>query len=814
MLRQPAPFSGSNPSFWTEILNVAPNSPSPSVAPQDNAPDQNPIVVEEEACLERIQEHLRKKAQAPKPASVVTDYDQQLISLRDQIGAARLEDVPPLVEQMERVAALAAQRRITTEGYVDPVSPYFGRLVLQEGERQREVLIGRSTYLDTKSGVRIVDWRDAPISRLYYRYEEGEDYVETFGDREVEGDVVTRRSLAIAASQLKRIVAPQGTFVKSRQGTWKRSDSLMQLTGGQGSALRAEHHHKPGQLGVGADDDGGDDKHLKEITSLIDRRQFELITQPDSGLVVIQGGAGSGKTTIGLHRLAYLAFQDKRRFRGDKMLIVVFNDALARYISRVLPALGVSGVPVRTYEEWASRLRILHLGRLPRKYSDDTPAVVTRLKKHPVMLRVIDVLVARLAEELRTELAKLLAETAGGDEVLNAWDRGNGRPLTHRVAALSRQFGEANIAGGKRATLDTFLNRARLRARDVVSAWADLLTDLGALRSIFEKHAPDAFSTGELKRAHAHMTAEVSRVLDHYEDAQDAGRDQRPTRVQGVDGHHVEDVVKMDREDDTLLLRLLQQLRGPLMRGKGKEALVYEHVLVDEAQDLSPVELAVVVHTISKARSITLCGDVAQRLHMDNGFTDWDSVLGELGLSHVAVEPLKLSYRSTEQIVDVARAVLGPLAPDDSPVATKTGAPVELFRFSHTGDAVGFLAEALRGLIRSEPGASVAVIARFPEQADMYFEGLRKAEVPHVRRIADQDFPFRAGIDVTDARQVKGLEFDYVIVVEATKAVYPADDESRHLLHIVATRAAHQLWFLATGEPSALLPEDLRDTSY
>ncbi|HEX7668532.1 MAG TPA: 3'-5' exonuclease, partial [Polyangiaceae bacterium] len=205
---------------------------------------------------------------------------------------------------------------------------------------------------------------------------------------------------------------------------------------------------------------------------------------------------------------------------------------------------------------------------------------------------------------------------------------------------------------------------------------------------------------------------------------------------------------------------------------------------------------------------------VAQRLHMNNGFTSWKGVLAELGLSHVEVEPLRISYRSTQPIIEFSREVLGPLADADAPQATRGGAPVELFRFSHGGDAVGFLGESLRQLLQEEPLASVAVIARYPEQADLYFHGLRKAETPNLRRIADQDFPFRPGIDVTDIRQVKGLEFDYVVLVDVNESSYPTDDEARHLMHIGATRAAHQLWILTSEKPSRLLPEVLRERGY
>jgi DNA helicase-2/ATP-dependent DNA helicase PcrA len=135
--------------------------------------------------------------------------------------------------------------------------------------------------------------------------------------------------------------------------------------------------------------------------------------------------------------------------------------------------------------------------------------------------------------------------------------------------------------------------------------------------------------------------------------------------------------------------------------------------------------------------------------------------------------------------------------------------PVELLRFTDTGQAVSTLADALRSLNRREPTASVALIARFATQADVYYQGLVNAELPRLRRVADQDFSFQPGIEVTDITQVKGLEFDYVVLLDVDRASYPDDTASRYLLHIGATRAAHQLWLVACRAPSPLLPPDL-----
>src|SRR4029079_18324292 len=140
-----------------------------------------------------------------------------MMALRDEIGEARLEDVPALVAQMERVQGVSATRGDLQTFLVDPASPYFGHLRLREripgrGEIERDVLVGRATFVDAAARVNIVDWRHAPVSQIFYRYSEGSDYEERFGDRDVEGDVIARRTLTIENGVLLRVACPQGVW--------------------------------------------------------------------------------------------------------------------------------------------------------------------------------------------------------------------------------------------------------------------------------------------------------------------------------------------------------------------------------------------------------------------------------------------------------------------------------------------------------------------------------------------------------------------------------------------------------------------------
>lgn len=815
------------------------------------------IIEEELSLLGRVQTQL---ARADQERSGPGEYDRELLSLRDQIAEARVEDQAPLIAEMYRMQALGAANGKGRSLPVDLACPYFGHLKLNDGKKSRDVLIGSRGFVRPGSDVAIVDWRNAPVSRIYYCYEEGDDYEESFGGRPVSGTVEARRTVSIVAGELRRVSWSGGSVARRGDGRWVfiPMDQRPMLRGGAGVAARppAAHepppHFAPGSLGVVGDEALREDKHLREITALIDPKQFELITQPESGIVILQGGAGSGKTTVALHRAAYLHYNDPQTFSPKKMAVVVKSEPLTEYISRVLPSLDVAGTPVVTLRDWMHKTRRKVLPELKKQYATEVPPAVARLKKHPAILAALGKGVARRAAEIGEEMAGFAEEAA--PLLLERWRALSRLALLPRIREMSRWVESAasqraGLTAQGRSNVLGALRRAKSAAGDVYTTWADLLSDRALIEEALAEKGRGGVSKEEVdelirwvgmqiedeptegedededgreserdnaRRRSASVEAEAQlgrRALDgaHAGGGEDDDEDFASKRI-GVDGRQLDEGLpygRLDEHDDALLLELTQLEYGGLpIPGTGK-TVTYEHVIVDEAQDLSPTDIAVLRGALTKRESMTLAGDTAQKLIFDNGFDDWETMLQDVGIQGVKLDQLKIAYRSTQEIVDFSRHVLGPLADPDAPVVPRSGAPVEQFTFGSSGEALAFLGEALRSLVMREKKANVAVVTRYAAQADIYYQGLKKSEVPALRRVYGKEFTFQPGIDVVDVAQVKGLEYDYVILAEVNGNTYPESREARHLLHIAATRAVHQLWVTSVGERSPLLPPEL-----
>ena len=690
------------------------------------------IVTEELDLLGKVNEALERagEPEAPSEHNLVDDPEH----IREQLlhGEMDFFERSSLNTRWSIQTALLDQlRKSRGVARVDRSSPYFAHLRLDEAGRTRDVCLGKATRLD--NGLRIVDWRHAPIAQLFYRYEQGDEFEEDISGRVQEGRILARRTVTIRDAGLERVESPEGVFVsdEAADGGWRRAArTAPKLGGGEGSALRV-HSDFDFDRRLGTDVFGREqrpDKRLPDIAGLIDPEQFGLITRPDAGLVVIRGAAGSGKTTVALHRIAFLAYEDPG-IDSPKTLFVVFSPGLRDYVSHVLPALGVGGVRVCTYQEWAAEQRRRLFGPLPDRQREDTTALVQRLKLHP---------------SLATALERQVARTPG-----------------------------------------------KRNWRQAVDDWISVLTDKELLTEVFEEEAPDAFTTKQL----GDVSAACRRALDE---------------VQAWIEGDKEALAELDPEDDAILLRAWQLRIGPIP-GPGSEPLRHRHVAIDEVQDFAPLEVRVLMDCLDDRRSLTLAGDTQQHVMAETGFTSWSSFFEHLGIAGTEIDTLQVSYRSSDEIARFSVALLGDLREDDAPlITTRSGPPVEIFRHTDHGACIASLADALTNLTSEEPMASVALLTPSAEISSLYFEGLQRCDVPRLHQVTRQDFRFAPGIEITEIEQVKGLEFDYVILVGVDADHFDDSAKARRLLHVGATRAVHQLWVTGTSTESPLITEATR----
>jgi DNA helicase IV len=682
------------------------------------------IIAEEEALLARVRASL--EAARGKHADKDTQgLAAQLQVLRDDAATAHVADLPHLLQQMTQARALLERQEATQ--LPDAHAPYFAHLRLEAADGARDYLLGRTSFADTGAGVRIIDWRYAPVARVFYLYGEGDFYEEQFGARVSEGTVEARRLVVIERGVLTRISA--GSLQLERDaasGEWRQVTGTAgaDLGGGTGTAVRA------GYLGVGRG--AAQREETYNVTALLDAEQFDAVsTAPDKPLVVL-GSAGSGKTTVALHRLAKVAFDAPKRFTQGRMRVIVPEEGLARLSRRLLAPLGLERVEVQTLEHWSLATAKAAFGVRALPLWGDTPPLVSRLKRHPALRRA----------------------------------------LAARVGVL-----------GPAAT-----SLERLRGR-----LGDAFTDRRFLEGVVT-HAKGALPSTAVEETVRHTRLQLADPLSEEFEGVD------PERLQTVDGLALEaetpDALAgtLDVEDLPLLL-LLRAQAGEL----GVPGLA--HVVLDEAEDFSLFELFVVGKLLGDARSCTVAGDEMQQT--STAFAGWPAVMAELGIRDATTVRLQTAYRCPGPVVELARHVLGqPVA--SGAQAGRAGAPVGLHHFPDEAQAQLFVGEALRDLVEREPHASVAVICHSRESAQAFHRVV--ADMPWARLVTEGAFTFEPGVDVTDVDGVKGLEFDYVILPDATARAYPANDEARRRLHVAVTRASHQLWVVTSGVRSPLLP--------
>jgi DNA helicase-2/ATP-dependent DNA helicase PcrA len=683
------------------------------------------VIEEEESLLQRVRTALQQ-ARASARNSAVSELRSidALRVLRDEAAAASEDDLPAVLHEMSVRQRLI--ERPPPRALPDAGAPYLAHLRINEGSGSQDFLLGHVTFLDARAGVRIVDWRVAPAAQIFYRYREGDEYEEVFPGRTAEGVVEARRIVVIEDGVLVRIVGDGLVLTRRHDGRWVTAHraALAMQPGGAGTAAR------PGTLGIGVG--VADRAQAAAVTAALDPDQYAAVCAPPERPLLVLGSAGSGKTTVALHRLARVAALEPQRYPLAEMKVVVPEEGLARLSRRLLEPLGAGVAQVKTLDAWAYELACKVFGR-KIKLSVDPPGAVISLKRHPALYH-----------------------------------------------ALRERFTHLQPA-------DTTFRRLRRR-----------LTDAFADRAFLERVI--VVSAGDLPRSAIEATVRHTRLQLATPLAKELESIIVPERKEALDGLPLwegtpdELAGTLDAEDLPILL-FLRAWRA------GIDVPPLAHLVLDEAEDFSLFDLSVLGKFLGETSSVTLAGDEAQQTSLS--FAGWPASLSALGVRYASTCRLATSYRCPRPVAELARQLLGMLAPDTPARAARDGAPVGFFHFPSASQAQLFLAGALHDLIEREPQASVGVIAHDADSARRFHELV--AEPSAARLVLAGEFSFEPGIDVTDVDNVKGLEFDYVVVPDASATAYPPTDGARRRLHVAVTRTAHQLWIVCGGRPSPLL---------
>lgn len=578
--------------------------------------------------------------------------------------------------EREEIEARVRERRdfdpsLRMKTFDYPEEPYLAGL----GIRDDDPKIGAKYYLLGKQGLSgensrqiIVDWRQAAISKLYYLYGPEEEYEEQIGARERTGTITDKVSYVIKRRNLLQ--------VQKNGESYKRTD------GGQ------EWSANDAQRTIERKEQSGDFA-MTDIIALISREQFEQITLQHSGCFYIQGGAGTGKTTVAIHRLSFLRFNYPDTYRAQRCLIVMFNKALRQYVHQTSQDLLADKMSVETYNSWAEAA-LRQCGERVQFQIDKRWSRLTPAKKSAAMHHAISEFLS--SHKTTTPLADLGL-------------------LYSNEAIINRHF------GGNYAKL------FQEQGREILD---------GAVKAI------------------------------PYDDA------------------------------------------GPLLlfAQQGKSEVVganiwYDHIVIDEAQDLSLVELFTLYGAAGKAKSMTICADDKQKILDfvdDRCFSEFHEGLQAKGL---ALGSLGVSYRSTKQIMAWAGHVSG--KPVENVVSE--GLEPKVHSFATEEESLSRLNASLTRLRKEEPQGLVAVICRWKQDIDVLMRGLRG--VPGLRR----EMTFSPGVIVTNVHQVKGLEFSDVVIWNPTKKNYPETRMGRNLLYVAITRASKRIAVYHHEIISTLLPQ-------
>jgi DNA helicase II / ATP-dependent DNA helicase PcrA len=696
--------------------------------------------------------------------NIQSAYQEELARL-EEAGAIinrqleRLQSIPRYsgdnyTEQVLESLREEARRKM---GIAQP-EPYFGRLDFQESGAAEPVplYIGKAGVENEATGKPLViDWR-APVASLFYSFTGGNGPAEYDSpDGLIEGLVYLKRNLVIRKQILQRVT---DAYTRG-DGEAGVSDEFLLYRLGENK-----------------------DNKLRDIVSTIQAEQDRIIRAAKNKALIIQGVAGSGKTTVALHRLAFLLYQYREQVKAERMVIFAPNRMFLDYISGVLPELGVGDIMQTTFGDWA-------LDRMGggMKLADETSLLEQRFSVKTSTSDEEEISSGRfkgsadLAKLLDEELERFEAGFLTAEMDFEPWEISKlpGRmiykwfyvenqhyPLAkrqERVIARIKRWLEMELEKVRDPKVRKERKKtATARLKTYLNQWQNP-SPLHVYRSLWESprlkdRLPEAIAVPTLKRLKKNevLSEDLAPLLYIY------------NRFHGISGN--------DR---------------------------FDHIVIDEAQDFSPMQV-LVLKQHSRSSSFTILGDLAQGIHDYKGVHSWEEFSSLFAADETDTYQLNRSYRSTTEIINFANGVIAHSGVGVEPAVPvfRSGEPVQVDSVPAKG-SIPAIIEAVQEMQQGEI-ATVAVIGRTEADCKKIHAGLIEAGLEAALLTANHQ-TYGGGLSVLPVYVSKGFEFDAVLVVNVDDKHYKDVPRDAKLLYVACTRALHQLRLHYSGTPSPLL---------
>lgn len=728
-------------------------------------------------------------------ANEVEKMDEELLKLKRAVGGNYSDDV------IVKATIHEANKRKLNQLRRAEDKPYFGRIDFKElGKSGYETFYVGKTSLTKKDDNKmlIIDWR-APMASLYYSGEIGEVMYKAPGGLII-GDLELKRQYEIQKKELINIfdkgLTPMDEYLQT--ALWEKKDN-----------------------------------RLKDIVNTIQSEQNDIIRADKGKVLIVQGVAGSGKTTIVLHRIAYLMYTYQEIFDAEKLLIIVPNNLFLNYISDVLPDLGVEEIKQSTFEDIVMSLldteykladietkfyKLLDYQNLSAEYRKNLQ-LSSFFKGSMILKNIIDKYVIDLSSSL---VPKIDLKINGiiiysYDEVLKMYEEDyKYLPIVPRSKRIQKYI-ESNISDRVKTIQEKVTRKCDKKIKELKDSVEDIETIRDKIIRVYDKR--DMIN----KNLEDSMYKAIKRYFDQWEDLDiltlykglisDCEKLEKYSNGELDKGNitFISDYSKkifdnemLEREDLAALLYLHLKLEGLSLKGK------YNHIIVDEAQDYSELQMYI-LRQLSSNDSFTIVGDISQGIHSYKGIGNWKELMDNVFTgSDKELLSLKKCYRSTMEIMNFANQVIKKWRKEEITLAEpvlRSGDKPLIIKKNNDNEIINDIALRINE-VKEEGHKSIAVICKTTEESTKVCQALKNVMDDNIHLITDKDTSYGGGVVVIPTYLSKGLEFDAVIIFNCSNDNYIDDELHIKLLYVSITRPLHKLFIYYKDKPSILLDID------